>query len=676
MNTRVLTLTLSVLSVVCFSVAAVNNITLMFPWAIPSVAGFVVGAVLAWRKPVNPIGWLLFAFGASGFVAGLTQSLAIPLDDATAAGWLDAVGYSINTPGVVLLVIVFLRFPNGRLLGPGWRWVERVGILTAVLGATASLLNGGWGGDPKQATAPSPLRETTAPIGDVLSGVFFGLMIVTFIAAAVSLIIRYRQSEGDERLQMKWLAYAGAYLILTLVIAVAMTWVNGDWTVALESRWQQLLVALAFTGIPAAIGVAVLQYRLYEIDLVISRTLVLAVLAGFITIVYALIVVGIGNLVGGDSDGLFLPIAATAVVASAFEPVRLMAQRWANRVVYGRRASPYEVLSDLTERLSHGEEGEGLLARMAARVGDGTGASRATIWLGDEGDMNVGASWPDPPDQSHSIELDAKHVFPVTHDGVVVGAFEVVKPRGTALSSAERSLIADLAGSAGAVLGYQRLNDTLEAKAEELAESRARLVDAQDSERRRLERDLHDGAQQLLVALKVKIGLARSMAAQHDAGDLEDLLEGLGNEAQGALDEVRALAKGIYPPVLEGDGLESAISALASGTPEEVIVTSDALGRYDRDVEAAVYFDISEAVTNAVKHATGPIRVHVLESEGHLRFSVEDAGPGFDVASANGGSGLHNLYDRIDAVGGRLEIVSAASGTTVNGDIPLEPVKI
>jgi signal transduction histidine kinase len=462
---------------------------------------------------------------------------------------------------------------------------------------------------------------------------------------------------------------------LVLVIEAGVSLMDGEIRLT-STGWIAVMVATAFAAIPIATAIAILKYRLYDIDVVIGRTVVLGVLAGFITLVYALVVVGVGNLIGGTSDGLILPIAATAVVALAFEPVRHMAQSWANRMVYGQRATPYEVLSDLTERLSHGEEGEGLLARMAERLGDGTGAERATIWLGDETAMRVGASWPDSPGPAAGVDLDAEDVFPVTHDGVVVGAFEIAKPRGTALSTAERSLITDLAGSAGAVLGYQRLNDSLQAKVRELAESRARLVDVQDKERRRLERDLHDGAQQLIVALKVKIGLARAMAARHDAEDLERLLQGLGDEAQAALDEVRALAKGIYPPVLESDGLGPALSALASGSAEEVVVRSEGLGRYDRDIEAAIYFEISEAVTNAVKHASGPIRVELVGSDGEVRFSVQDSGPGFDLAMANGGSGLQNLRDRIDAVGGTLEIISNNNGTTVSGTVPLDPVRV
>jgi signal transduction histidine kinase len=677
MSRRVVSITLTSIASVALVVAFMIDATRLWPWVIPTASALVVGAVLTYKIPSNRVGWLLMVFGVGAGITGMFQVVAFEIRDPLIAGWFDAVGYSINTAAVVYsLTAILLRFPDGRLLNSRWRWAERLAIVTATVGGVAALLNGGWGGDSSQAAAPSPLAEVTAPVGDVLSAVFYVAMGAAFIVSATSVIVRYRRSRSDARLQMKWLTYSGVFMFLLFAGTGLSTATTGDLQLALEG-WLAWMAAVAFAFIPVAIAIAIMRYRLYDIDLVISRTVVLALLAGFITAVYAVVVVFLGGLIGSESDGLLLPIVATAVVAVAFEPVRHTAQRWANRLVYGRRATPYEVLSDLTSRLSQGEQGEGLLTRMAERLGDGTGAERATIWLDSHGSMSVGASWPEDPPTGHALDLESAHVFEVTHDGATVGAFEVVKPRGTALSTAERSLITDLAGSAGAVLGYQRLNDSLAEKAVELAQSRARLVDAQDRERRRLERDLHDGAQQSIVGLKVKIGLAQTMATKHHATELEALLVGLADEAQGALDEVRALAKGIYPPVLESDGLGPAISALASGAGEEVLVDIDGIGRYERDVEAAIYFEISEAVTNAVKHAEGPIRVGLAETEGELHFSVSDSGPGFDVSSANGGSGLQNLKDRIDAVGGTIEIRSSrGEGTTVRGQIPLEEIRV
>ena len=618
--------------------------------------------LLASTQPENRLTWVLAVFvlfvGMYPLGTGINALLwpgaemplyfGDPIPDDLPIGFLTVNGLAeaLGSAGLFLLLTYgLLLFPDGHIPSRRWRWVARLAGLAVCLFFLISVYTA----MPGNADF---MRESA------LAEWSYMLLALSVPPCLIGLIVRFRRSAGDIRQQFKWILWGAVVLVATNLVS----FLGGP----------QNIGVVGIIVFAATYAIAILKYRLYDIDVVISRTVVLAVLAGFITLVYALIVVGLGNALSGDADGLLFPILATAIVAVAFEPVRNQAQGWANRLVYGQRATPYEVLSDLTGRLSHGEEGEGLLVRMAKRLGDGTGADRATIWLGGGGEMVVGSSWPIDPEPGHRIDLTADDVFPVTHDGLVVGALEVIKPRGSALSSAERSLIDDLAGSAGAVLGYQRLNDSLQEKAAELARSRSRLVEAQDRERRRLERDLHDGAQQLIVALKVKIGLARSMAAGSNATELESLLGGLGDEAQAALDEVRALAKGIYPPVLESDGLASAISALAAGAAEEVVVSCDGVGRYERDVETAVYFEVSEAVTNAIKHASGPILVALDGTSDSLRFSVSDSGPGFDPSQANGGSGLQNLKDRMDSVGGILEIDSSPeAGTTVRGEIPL-----
>jgi signal transduction histidine kinase len=418
----------------------------------------------------------------------------------------------------------------------------------------------------------------------------------------------------------------------------------------------------------------------YDSDSVINRIVVLGLIAAFIAVIYVFIVVGMGALLGESSDSLVLPIVATAVVALAFEPVRDRAQKWANRLVYGRRSTPYEVLSKLTERLADSESGEGILLRIAGLLKDGTGADRATVWLGEPGSMSPVATWPEGAAPEPDFPIDDRSMFSVTHDGSVIGALEVVKPGGMVLSTVERNLVSDLAGSVGLVLGYERLNESLAERAREVDDSRHRLVEAQDDERRRLERDLHDGAQQQLVALKVKIGIAKQLAAKRGASDLETLLDTLGDEAQLALEEIRSLAKGIYPPVLESDGLSAAISSLASGMPVQVVVGSNGVGRYPAEVEAAIYFNISEAVTNAIKYGSPPIQIDIYDREGLLRFEVKDAGEGFDVEAMTAGSGMNNMADRLDALGGRLDVASGpGSGTVVRGEIPIavgDPVSV
>lgn len=567
--------------------------------------------------------------------------------------------------GVLLTLLVLALFPDGKPASPRWRWLPTTMI--AVIGLTIFGLF--WGARPTSVVPLIDVQDTHGGFSSITSSlvtVGYPLTFAFGLLSVVGLVGRYRRSVGEERQQFRWVTWGASVFGAFMMAALLFDEVAGRVDVSLY------LGAIALSALIGSIGMAIAKYRLYDVDVVISRTLVLGVLAGFITLTYAVVVVGVGELIGGDSGDLFLPIAATAVVAVAFEPVRLRAQRWANRLVFGSRATPYEVLSDLTERLGTAEAGEELLDRLAELLRSGTGADEALVWLGEPGAMRVAAVSPIGAPRADQPDLDNDTSFLVSHDGEAVGALEVRKARGSALSPQERSLVSDLAGSAGAVLGYQRLNDSLQTKAIELEKSRARLVGAQDDERRRLERELHEGAEQYIVALKVKLGVARQLAARRDATQLANLLEGLTGEAQAALEEVQSLAKGIYPPILESDGLGAAISALASSAPVDIRFDRDGIGRYSTDIEAAVYFDVSEAITNAVKHADGPIQVQLTERSGRLSFTVADEGPGFDIDDLEKGSGLENMADRLSAVGGTLTIDSSTgSSTRVHGEVPV-----
>ncbi len=570
----------------------------------------------------------------------------IPDDLPTAFLSLIRLSEALSSTGLILLLTLgLLLFPDGRLPSLRWKWIARLSGGVVLMWSAISL----WAAVPGNA----------AFMNGSVAGLVYLLAMFSGPVCVSSVVFRYRSADADVRAQIRWIVFGAVVVVISSVISF--------------SGGPEVVGILGLAAFGTTYAVAVSKYRLYDVDVFLSRTVVLAVLAGFITATYALVVVGVGTLIGGESDGLFLPIAATALVALAFEPVRIRSQHWANKLVYGKRATPYEVLADLTGRLSASGEGRGMVARMAEMLREGTGADRVTVWYGKPGSLVEGATSPDGAEPALEPAVGEPTAFPVEHDGEVVGALEVVKPKGTALSSSERSLISDLAGSVGAVLGYQRLNDSLAARARDLEASRQRLVEAQGLERRRLERELHEGAEQYIVALKVKLGVASQLAKRQGAAALENLLAGLTDEAQAALDDVRALAKGIYPPVLESDGLGAAVSALAASTPVDVQVSKDGVGRYPIDVEAAVYFDISEAITNAVKHAEAPILVDLDESQGVLRFSVRDSGPGFRLDAYEAGSGLENMVDRMGAVGGQLTIDSApGSYTEVSGSVPVQ----
>ena len=268
-----------------------------------------------------------------------------------------------------------------------------------------------------------------------------------------------------------------------------------------------------------------------------------------------------------------------------------------------------------------------------------------------------------------TIERD--QVVPVAHQGELLGALAVVKRRGEAMNPVEHKLLTDLAAQAGLVLKNVGLNRELLARLEDLRASRQRLVTAQDEERRRIERNLHDGAQQHLVALKIKVGLAAGLAAPESK--TRAILAELKHDADEAIDNLRELARGIYPPLLASDGLGPALTAQARRLTVPVELEVDDVPRQPREVEGAVYFCCLEALQNVAKYAEAShVKLRVWTEDSSLAFAVADDGRGFDPATVARSSGLQNMRDRLEALGGSLRLRSApAGGTIVEGRLPL-----
>jgi signal transduction histidine kinase len=320
---------------------------------------------------------------------------------------------------------------------------------------------------------------------------------------------------------------------------------------------------------------------------------------------------------------------------------------------------------------------------MARVLAEGTGAERAEVWLRSSGVIRPAASWPEAngagpgqeavPVQGQILpDLPGSQAVPVRHQGELLGALTVTKRQGESLTPIEQKLLDDLAHQAGLVLKNVGLTAELLARLEELRASRQRLVSAQDNERRRLERNLHDGAQQHLVALKVKLGLAEAFA-ETDPARAKQLLAELKGDTDEALDTLRDLARGIYPPLLADKGLAAALEAQARKATLPVEIDADGVGRYPQEIEAAVYFCVLEALQNVQKYAdAGTATVRLTEREGELLFEVEDDGKGFDPPTQKKGLGTQNMADRIDALGGALDLESSAgNGTRIQGNVPI-----
>jgi signal transduction histidine kinase len=626
----------------------------------------ILGFVIASRRPENAIGWLLlgagFALGLAGFgnAYALHALVADPgsLPGGRVAGWIANATGSIP---VGMLPFLFLLFPNGRLPSPRWRpalWFAYVEfallLLTTVIFATSIWARPFTMGD--RARSLDSLALTLFVV------VLLMLPVSTFVSF-VSVAVRYRGAVGDERTQLRWFVTAALFVVVTftatLITSLPVAQISFD-------------VALVFLYL--AIGIAILKHRLYDIDVIISKAVVYGILGAFITIVYVAIVVVVGTFIGATQ---FLSLVATAIVAVAFQPARDRAKRAANRVIYGKRATPYEVLSGFSEHVSEAYGGEDILPRMARLLAEGTGATDATVWLRVDDEMRPAATWPAPAEPRTPIMSDDQELpaFPdvdaavaVRHGSDLLGALTITKPPSDPILPEEDKLLGDLAAQAGLVLENFRL-------IEDLRSSRQRLVAAQDEERRRLERNIHDGAQQQLVALAVKVRLAEGLVGQEEQRQ-RDALQGILDDVQGALENLRDLARGIYPPLLADRGLSEALEAQARKVPIPVTVDHDGIGRYPRDVEAAVYFSVLEALQNVAKYADASnVVVRLRRDRGDLAFSVKDDGRGFDVRATPYGMGLQNMADRLAALGGTFEVRSAPNeGTTVSGRIPTAAV--
>ena len=624
-----------------------------------NVAIPVVGFVLASRRPANRIGWLFLvaglAVGLSSFSTQYGLHALVADRGSWPAGrvfaWLSNWIWVIQT---AMLPFLFLLFPTGRLRSRRWRsaaWF--VGGAFELL-ATAGLVSAThfWS-DPFNSQAQS----TSAP------SAFLILLPAALLVSVAAVVVRFARSSGEERLQLKWFAAAALVLV---VVFTASIWVN---SVAVN-----VLQNLAFLCLYVAIGIAVLKYRLYEIDVVISKAVLYGSLAAFITAVYAGLVVGVGTLAGNRRSPLLAALAA-AVVAVAFQPVRQRAGRLANRVVYGRRASPYQVLSDFARQIGGTYADEDVLPQMARIVAAGTGAEQVVVWLrvGDQLRPEACSDSSHPPaplpveGQALPPLPGADLSVPVVHQGELLGAISIKLPKGEPLRPAGQQLVADVASQAGLVLVNVGLIEDLRA-------SRQRLVTAQDEARRRLERNIHDGAQQDLVALAIKLQLADG-TVDEDPAQAKQILGELKTDAAGALANLRDLARGIYPPLLADLGLAAALGAQASKSALPVTVQAAGIGRFGQDTEAAVYFCCLEALQNIAKYAHATQAHICLQAQnGSLRFTVTDDGTGYDTRHTPMGSGLRNMADRLAALGGRLEVQSAPQhGTTIAGHLPTAP---
>jgi signal transduction histidine kinase len=417
-----------------------------------------------------------------------------------------------------------------------------------------------------------------------------------------------------------------------------------------------------------------------------NRLVVLIGLAGFVVTVYVIVVLGGGAIIGRtDSPSPPLAVLATAVVALLFAPVTAALER----VVAsgpGAAATPYDVLSRFSASVTAGDATGHLPARMSMLLAQGTGAAWAQVWLTVSGRLTLAATWPADAAEDRTIPsaeadgtdvtAEGRRALAVRHDGRLLGVLRLQERPGLALTAVEERLFAGLAAQAGLVLRMAGLRAELEdrrtdlaARADELQASRQRLIGTQDAERRRLERDIHDGAQQHLVALTVNLRLAQKIAVRSPERAARLLAE-QADAADVAIETLASLSRGIYPELLSHDGLVPALLSAVVTSPVPVTIDATGVGRLPAPVEAALYFCCMEAVQNATKHSGArSVSVRLDANRDRWLLSVSDDGAGFDQPPAGAvrtGAGLANMRDRLDAVGGTVTVEShPGSGTTV-----------
>jgi signal transduction histidine kinase len=652
------------------------------------IGGFSTLGRLIVTRADNAIGWVFLGMAVAATLtlpatAYIEAAFEVPyrpsLPGTEYAAWVVNLGPALIAFGIPML---FLLFPTGSPPNRRWRWVGWVWLAGTTLSAVWLMFRPGeiYGerdlyhfDNPFGFTFIKPLRFLFFDIGSAC-------VVVAAIASIVSLVVRFRRARGEERQQIKWLmlvGIAGVILFLSLMIAGA---VGPEGDKGVDDVLWSIAVVVLLVGIPVATALAIFRYRLYDVDIVISKTIVYAGLAVFITGAYVAIVVGIGALLGGDRSDTTLQIVATAAVAVAFAPARQRLQRVANRFVYGKRATPYEVMSSFGHRMAAVPSVDDVLPDMAETAARGVGASaaRVTLLLGDGSRRSV--TWP-----AGEQVVEPTFLLPVGHAGERIGEIAIVKPANESLRPAERALLEDLAGNAGPALHNVLLASDLETKARELASqtieierSRERLVTARDAQRRRLERELRDGVGTELAGIRDEIG-ADAERVEREPDVVRRSLDDLGARANAALEELREVARGVFPPLLIDQGLGAALDALARRAGAIMSIQPDMLGaRFDAASENAVYFCCVQALQNAQRHAPGAnVSISLSADDGDLVFVVGDEGPGFDPTGVQAREGMQIMTDRVAALGGTIAVESLLGrGTKVTGRVPARALEI
>jgi signal transduction histidine kinase len=623
------------------------------------ILGFsLFGSIVAIKRPSTPIAWLLVVVGFS--LAVLMGSLEYAhhaldvkpgsLPGGSAAAWVSS-WCPLITNGLLIGVLPQL-YPDGRLISRRWRfalWAAFGFIVLATLGNAFS-------GEAVEGLTNQPDSVVISSFGPlpalfIAASVPFGIIAVA--GGLAGLVVRWRRAQGDERQQIKWFAAGIAPVAVSALFVHALNATIGD-----------VFMAFTLPLVPLCIGVAVLRYRLYDLDLFVNRALVYTILSSAVVALYFALVLAAEQLIGGGRS-LPLQAGATVIAAAAFHSLRTQAQRLVDWLFYGDRSRPYEVLARLGERLELAPVPETVPATIVDTIANALRLPGVSI------DSYEGAAW--VTIARHGTLGPRPAEFPMVYQGEVIGRL-VVEHRSPheAFSGADVRLLADLARQAGVAAHAVRVTTDLQ-------RSRAALVTAREEERRRLRRDLHDGLGPTLAGVTLGLHAARTTINRGRDG-ADELLASLEAQVEDAVRDIRRLVYGMRPPALDEMGLVRALQQqaqrLESGSGElslTITATPPQLAELPAAVEVAAYRIATEAMLNTARHSRATTCHVALTVNRSLELSITDDGRGLD-ADARTGVGMASMRERAAELGGSVDVQSSPAGTVVRAILPLDPI--